>query len=125
MLATYRAPHLTEIAVVGGVLRDLGKLILAWKLSGHFERMLAESVALHCPVNKVEEAASGFSHAEIGAYLLGLWGLPYTVVEAVALHHRPNRVPRQSFDAISAVYVANLLAHEFDEGSNGETGSTT
>jgi len=111
-------PHLTEIAVVGGMLHDLGKLILAWKLSGHFECMLAESVATHSPVNKVEEAASGFSHAEIGAYLLGLWGLPYTVVEAVALHHRPNRVPRQSFDAISAVYAANLLAHELEESSH-------
>jgi HD-like signal output (HDOD) protein len=103
------------------MLHDLGKLILAWKLSGHFERMLAESVATHSPVNKIEEAVSGFSHAEIGAYLLGLWGLPYTVVEAVALHHRPNRVPRQSFDAISAVYVANLLAHELEESSNAES----
>ena len=61
---------------------------------------------------KVEERENGFSHAEIGAYLLGLWGLPYAVVEAVALHHAPHRVPHQNFDAISAVYTANLLARE-------------
>ncbi len=68
----------------------------------------------------MEERRNGFSHAEIGAYLLGLWGLPYTVVEAVALHHGPNRVPHQNFDAISAVYAANLLAHEREQSSGGE-----
>lgn len=111
--------HLTDIAVVAGMLHDAGKLILAWKLSAQFEEMLAEAQAEHCAINRVEESANGFSHAEIGAYLLGLWGLPYTVVEAVALHHRPNRVPHENFDAISAVYVANLLAHEVDESSRG------
>ena len=69
----------------------------------------------------MEEREDGFSHAEIGAYLLGLWGLPYTVVEAVALHHGPNRVPHQNFDAISAVYAANLLAHELEEESAGDS----
>jgi len=42
------------------------------------------------------------------------------VVEAVALHHGPNRVPHQNFDAISAVYAANLLAHELEESSSEE-----
>ena len=111
--------HLADIAVVAGMLHDVGKLILAWKLSGHFGKMLVEAHEAHCPVNKVEEGENGFSHAEIGAYLLGLWGLPYTVVEAVALHHGPNRVPHQNFDASSAVYAANLLAHELEESSQG------
>ena len=112
--------HLAEIAVVAGMLHDVGKLILAWKLSAQFEEMLAEALGVHCPVNQVEERQNGFSHAEIGAYLLGLWGLPYSVVETVALHHGPNRVPHQNFDAISAVFCANLLAHELEESSSGE-----
>jgi HD-like signal output (HDOD) protein/CheY-like chemotaxis protein len=111
--------HLAEIAMVAGLLHDVGKLILAWKRPDDFGKMLGEALATPCPVNKVEEAANEFSHAEIGAYLLGLWGLPYTVVEAVALHHRPTRVPHRGFDAISAVYVANLLAHELEESASG------
>jgi HD-like signal output (HDOD) protein len=109
--------HLTDIAMVTGMLHDVGKLIMAWKLSEQFSAMLVEAEESRCPVSRVEERALGFSHAEIGAYLLGLWGLPYTIVEAVALHHMPNRVPHQSFDAISAVYTANLLAHELEEGA--------
>jgi HD-like signal output (HDOD) protein len=113
--------HLTEIAVVAGMLHDVGKLILAWKLSEHFQQVLAEGVEARCPTFEVEERLDGFSHAEIGAYLLGLWGIPYSIVEGVALHHGPNRVPHQNFDAASAVYVANLLAHEVMEASSGGT----
>jgi HD-like signal output (HDOD) protein len=111
--------HIADIALVAGMLHDLGKLIMAWKLSERFKEMLVETAEEHCPLYQVEEREYGFSHAEIGAYLLGLWGLPYTVVEAVALHHAPNRVPHQNFDAVSAIYVANLLAHELQDISVG------
>jgi HD-like signal output (HDOD) protein len=110
--------HLADITMVAGMLHDVGKLILAWKLPGQFKELLAKAAEEHCPLHKVEEREDGFSHAEIGAYLLGLWGLPYTLVEAVALHHGPNRVPHQYFDAVSAVHVANLLAHELDAVSS-------
>jgi HD-like signal output (HDOD) protein len=119
--------HLSDIAMVAGMLHDVGKLIMAWKLPERFEKLLAEVREEQCPLYKVEERESGFSHAEIGAYLLGLWGLPYAVVEAVALHHAPNRVPHRNFDAASAVYVANLLAQEKDSSSPslGEDGLQT
>jgi HD-like signal output (HDOD) protein len=65
-----------------------------------------------CKVFEAEEELLGTSHAEIGAYLLGLWGLPNLAVEAIAHHHRPTRVPHSGFDCAAAVYVANLLAGE-------------
>ncbi len=104
--------HLVDVALVAGMLHDVGKLILAWKLPDRFAKQLREAAEENCPLYTVEEREYGFGHAEIGAYLLGLWGLPYSVVEAVALHHGPNRVPHQNFDAVSAVYAANVLAHE-------------
>jgi HD-like signal output (HDOD) protein len=87
---------------------------MAWKLPERFQRTLAAAEEEQCPLYQVEEWEYGFSHAEIGAYLLGLWGLPYAVVEAVPLHHAPNRVPHQNIDAVSAVYVADLLAHQLE-----------
>jgi HD-like signal output (HDOD) protein/ActR/RegA family two-component response regulator len=110
--------QLAEITMAAGMLHDVGKLILAWKLPYRFKKLLAQAAEEHGPLYKVEEREYGFSHAEIGAYLLGLWGLPYILVEAVALHHGPNRVPHQNFDAVSAVYVANLLAHELEAPSS-------
>jgi HD-like signal output (HDOD) protein/ActR/RegA family two-component response regulator len=106
--------HLAEITLAAGMLHDVGKLVMAWKFPDRFRGLLAQAAEERIPLYKVEEREHGFSHAEIGGYLLGLWGLPYILVEAVALHHGPNRVPHEYFDAVSAIHVANLLAHELD-----------
>ena len=60
------------------------------------------------------ESAPGpaVTHAEVGGYLLGIWGLPYPIVEAVANHHVPGRVASSGFDALTAVHVANGLVNE-------------
>jgi HD-like signal output (HDOD) protein len=53
----------------------------------------------------------GASHAEIGAYLLGLWGFPYQIVEAVAFHHSPNHVPQSQYDLLCILSTAHSLIH--------------
>ena len=40
---------LRDIAVVAGMLHDVGKLILAWKLSEHFEKMPGGGSARQLP----------------------------------------------------------------------------
>jgi len=71
------------------------------------------------PLYVIEEELIGVSHAEVGAYLLSLWGLPYPVVEAVAHHHHPERVEPEHLDLVSIVYYSNLLAHEYED-QNGD-----
>jgi HD-like signal output (HDOD) protein len=51
----------------------------------------------------------GASHAEVGAYLLGLWGLPHSVVEAVAFQHAPAQVAHSQFDVLTALVLAESL----------------
>jgi hypothetical protein len=53
---------------------------------------------------------------EIGAYLLGIWGLPYSVIEAVAYHHQPQRVSQSYFDVLAALTIAQSLVRA-DDGS--------
>ena len=52
------------------------------------------------------------THAEVGAYLLDLWGLPAPLVEAVALHHQPSLANDSEFSSLTAVHAANVFAHE-------------
>lgn len=106
--------HLLDISMVASMLHDVGKLIMAWKLPDRFKKLSEDARQENLPLHRIEEREYGFSHAETGAYLLGLWGLPYAVVETVALHHSPNRLPHRYFDAPAAVYIANLLSHERD-----------
>ena len=60
---------------------------------------------------EIENKLFGTTHAEIAAYLMGLWGLRYPVVEAIAFHHDPRRSPQQ-MGILAAVHTANVLAHD-------------
>ncbi len=58
---------------------------------------------------EIEMALLGTTHAEIGAYLLALWGVSTPVVEAVCHHHNPARVPHTELCPLGAVYIASTL----------------
>jgi len=72
-------------------------------------------------MHNAEMFLSGVSHAEVGGYLLGLWGLPYPIVEAVANHHEPTRVDAKDFGVLAAVHIADAIIHE--ETPTGAAGS--
>lgn len=103
-----------EEAFTAALLHDVGKLVLASRLPDEFLENLAQSEEQQRPIQDIEEERYGVSHAEIGAYLLALWGLPETIVEAVAHHHSPMRVAHDAFELLDAVHLANHLALEQD-----------
>ena len=41
--------------------------------------------------------------------IAGCWGLPYSVVEAVAHHYQPERVAQTEFDVLSALVIGHSL----------------
>ncbi len=97
---------------LGGLLHDVGRLILASGLPDEYAGVLETARSRAWTVLEAEQAAFGATHAEVGAYLLGLWGLPNPVIEAVALHHRPSEASDARFSPVIAVHVANAFAHE-------------
>jgi len=103
--------HLAEQAFAAGVLHDVGKLILADGLPEEYARVFAESRATRTPLFEVERQHFQATHAEVGAYLLALWGLPIPLVEAVACHHQPHRCGVQQLCLAGVVHIANALQH--------------
>jgi HD-like signal output (HDOD) protein len=67
----------------------------------------AEALQAGVPAHVAEKSTWGVTHAEIGAFLLGLWGLPFQIVEAVANHHAPER---QSGDRVGLAQLVWLAA---------------
>jgi HD-like signal output (HDOD) protein len=97
---------------LAGLLHDVGKLILAAGLPEQYTRLLERARQTGQPVRELEALEFGATHAEVGAFLLGLWGLPNPVVEAVALHHRPAASSAHGVSAVIAVHVADALTQE-------------
>ena len=88
--------------------------MLASEHPDRLEALLAESRVTGRPLHEIEREWTGTTHAELGAYLLGLWGLPLPVVDAVARHHAPSALQQETLDATGAVAVTEALAVELD-----------
>jgi HD-like signal output (HDOD) protein len=95
--------------VLAALLHDIGYWVLIQECPRELEQAVELALAADIPLPQAEEEILGASHAEIGAYLLAIWGLPYAVVEAVAHHHRPERVKSARLDPLSALAVAIAL----------------
>lgn len=106
-----RDPACSEEAFAAGILHDIGKIVLATCVPQRFAAVqkLARAAGRGLS-HDAERRALGVTHAEVGAYLLGVWGVPYPIVEAVAHHHCPRRVSSGSCEVLAAVHVADALA---------------
>ncbi|MEA2148400.1 MAG: hypothetical protein QOD69_230 [Solirubrobacteraceae bacterium] len=103
-------------AFAAGLLLDVGLLVLAAQEPESLSQVLLAAEHGGRPVHEIEAERFGITHAEIGAHLLALWGLPHTIVEAVAHHHRPLRSPAPCFDAIATVHIADALVADLEVG---------
>jgi putative nucleotidyltransferase with HDIG domain len=101
--------------ITAALLHDIGKLVLAGSLPDDYGVIVEQAEADNTPTWVVERDMVGTSHAEIGAYLLGLWGIPSSIVEAVAWHHRPSNCPSEEFAPLGAVHAANVISHRLHQ----------
>ena len=104
-------------AFTAALLHDIGNLVLAVCIPEKFKKTLVAAQTSSRPSHEVEAEMLGVTHAEVGAYLLGLWGLPHPIVEAVAYHHNPAAALERTFDLPTAVSVANALVEEATGGN--------
>jgi HD-like signal output (HDOD) protein/ActR/RegA family two-component response regulator len=104
-----------------GLLLDVGLLVLAAHEPGELGEVLLTAEREGRAMHEVELERHGITHAEVGAHLLALWGLPHTIVEAVAHHHSPLRSPVPAFDAIAAVHIADALVADMEIGAPTES----
>jgi len=101
-------PKLEEWAMIAGILHDIGKLPLL-EITGHYNRLKAICSDQKYSAFEAEYQLLGTSHAEVGAYLLGLWGIPDQILEPILFHHRPSKLGETKFSVLTAIHVANAL----------------
>lgn len=106
---------LCDECFVSGMLHDTGKLVLAANYPAEYKRVQELVQTEKRSGCAAEKEMFGADHASVGGYLLGLWGLPVPVVEAIALHHSPQLHTSTGFNALTAVHAANALEYERTE----------
>lgn len=102
---------LADEAFVSGLLHDTGKVVMAANFPDRYTEVVRLVQAEGLEPCDAERRIFGASHPDVGGYLLGLWGLPVPVVEAIAFHHCPRLGAEQTFSPLTAVHVADALTH--------------
>jgi putative nucleotidyltransferase with HDIG domain len=105
---------LLESAFVAGILHDVGKVMLAANSPGAYADILALAKKQGHPLWQTETEVLGYSHAEVGGCLLGLWGLDLTIVDAVSRHHQSDLASAEELSIAKLVFDANFQVHTGD-----------
>lgn len=103
--------ELKQDAMIAGLLHDIGKVVLfevntkstALYFMHHIDG--EDNIALE---NKIFSS----DHSHVGGYLLHMWGFSYHIIEAIILHHNPEKLLKKTFGIAQAVYLANILIHK-------------
>lgn len=114
-ISTHEGSAMTDEAFTVGFLHDVGTLVMMLNLPGLYQEVnrLTEEEGIVRTV--AENAIYGTEHGAIGAYLLGLWGLPWNMIEAVAFYAEPGKHSYRSFRPLTALHVAHVLCENKED----------
>jgi HD-like signal output (HDOD) protein/CheY-like chemotaxis protein len=113
----------TDEVFVAGILADVGVLVLAANFPEAYDRAIQVILDEKVHLTTVEQEEFAVTHAEVGAYLLGLWGIPAPILQIVSLHHIPHCIKEPGFTLPVAVYAADILVGELGGHPAFRTGS--
>jgi len=113
-------------AMIAGMVHDVGKLVLAATMPDQYAEALRLVRQEGAGLLEAEQEVLNATHAEVGGYLLGLWGFVDTIIETVLHHHAPARAGQTGLGVLLAVHVADgfvrQLAHSSDNMPGGASG---
>ena len=97
-------------AFVGGLLQDIGIVVMYLAQADDYGRVLDEKRATGVPVAAAEKNIFGFDHEAVGGSFLEKWGLPPAIVEPIRYHHQNGTVPEQYVTQVSILQLADKLS---------------
>ena len=108
-----------EESFTAGLLHDVGKVILLAELPQEYGPILSANSG---ELSSRELEKLGCTHAQVGAYLMSIWGLPFPLVRAVAFHHSPADANENEFTSLTAVHAADALTSSQDPSPTNHDG---
>lgn len=100
------AKAMVEESFTAGLLHDVGKVVLLAELPREYHEIFEVQPGAS---KTLELERLGCTHAEVGAYLISIWGLPFSLVHAVAFHHHPSQSTENKFSCLTAVHAAEAI----------------
>lgn len=111
MIAEYENLERSKIVELRmtGLLHDVGKLVLANSFPDKYQRVIDLVASEGDAVTRCEKQVFGTTHAEVGAYLMGLWGMSGDIVYGIGYHHSYQAC---DFSTPMLVSIADTIDHQ-------------
>ncbi|HEX6502510.1 MAG TPA: response regulator [Terriglobales bacterium] len=103
---------IVEDSFTAGLLHDIGKIILLAEVADEYAALLDSLVDPSVSLADLEREKFGCTHADVGAYLIGIWGLPHSLTQAVGFHDRPGLCVENRFSPLTATHAADAIVSE-------------
>ncbi len=113
------APQFVADIYLGGLMHDIGKLVLGSSFPAEYRdvvRCFGDSQALR----ETELRLFGATHAEVGAYLLWLWGVPASIAGIVAQHHPADDETDGATEPSAIVHLADRIVRGGESAPTSE-----
>lgn len=117
-LAVARKEMNVETFFLGGMMHDVGRLVMISKMPEKSRDILVRCSVSNEVLDGVEREVFGYDHCEVGAMLLNKWGLPAQLEEAVGSHHLPQKAVKNPMLA-AIVHIADVVVHALNLGNSG------
>jgi len=105
---------IAEESFTAGLLHEVGKVVLLAEMPREYRRIVDLAVTDPAGTLALERQHLGCTHAQVGAYLMSIWGLPAPLVHAVAFHHSPSESAETGFSSVTAVHAADAILSATD-----------
>lgn len=109
----------TEHAFLGGMLHDLGKLVLDRYFADYYGEVVQIANDQSCPIAEIEQDILGLTHSEIGGLLASQWQFPRNHLNTILYHHTPEQTKRDQ-RLVCLIHIADVLCRQFEFGSGGD-----
>jgi len=106
---------------VGGLLHDIGKLVLKQYIKPEFKKIMETVKKEDLLFMEAEEKIIGINHAIIGSWLADKWNLPKRLVDLIAYHHNPKD-SEKNYQQSAIIHFSNYLTRVAKIGNSGDNG---
>lgn len=104
-----------EEALLGGLLQDVGMVILHRTLGVEYDRAVAEVEGGHRKITSLELAKFDITHPSVAATLAERWRFPASLVTTIRYHEQVPAAPKAHLEAVRCVGLAGLGASVLTE----------
>ena len=115
IIARQTFPELEQISFVGGIMHDIGKMIIMETFPENFREIEEVRSQKGLTYTDAEQEVMDTNHCLIGEILVKQWSIPEEIVDCVSLHHTMagwEDIPSANNELVNVVSLSNLLARE-------------